>query len=103
MRLLAAVLAAGAARRFGADKLSARLAGRPVLAWTLDGVLQAAQAFPLGVVVVAAPGRAPAGARVPGAAIPVRVVENPDAEEGMASSVRVAARCAQDLQADGLL
>ena len=35
-RLFAIIVAAGASRRMGFDKLAADLAGRPVLAWSLD-------------------------------------------------------------------
>ncbi|MBE3589437.1 MAG: nucleotidyltransferase family protein [Firmicutes bacterium] len=103
MRLLAAVLAAGAGRRFGGDKLHAPLAGRPVLAWTLRGVLEAADLWSLGVVVVTAPGEEAGAWDPPEAPVPVRRVQNPHAAEGMASSVRVAARCAAEAGAEGLL
>lgn len=38
------VLAAGSAARFGADKLLVEVAGQPLLAWTLEGVLDAVEA-----------------------------------------------------------
>ncbi|WP_298803527.1 molybdenum cofactor guanylyltransferase [uncultured Pseudokineococcus sp.] len=49
------VLAGGASRRFGADKLAADLGGRPVLARCLDGVAAALPGAP--VVVVGPPSR----------------------------------------------
>lgn len=52
MRPAAIVLAGGAARRFGADKLAAELDGRPVLGYALDAVREVAST----VVVVLAPG-----------------------------------------------
>lgn len=52
MNLAAIVLAAGTARRFGSDKLSARFMGRPLV----QHAIQAARAAPVGrVIVVAAP------------------------------------------------
>ncbi|MFL5777303.1 MAG: NTP transferase domain-containing protein, partial [Chloroflexota bacterium] len=32
------VVAAGTSERFGSDKLEAMIGGRPLLAWTLDGL-----------------------------------------------------------------
>lgn len=50
MKLAALVLAAGSARRFGADKLSALLAGRPLVHHAID----AARAAPVERVIVVA-------------------------------------------------
>lgn len=53
MNLVAVVLAAGKATRFGSDKLSARLSGEPLL----FHAIRAARAAPVGrVIVVARPG-----------------------------------------------
>lgn len=89
--LSAVVLAAGAGRRFGGDKLIAPYQSRPLIA----GALSAALAAPVGEVVVAVPSLADPVAQ------PVRafsddprlkLVEVPDRDEGMAASLRAAIR-----------
>jgi molybdenum cofactor cytidylyltransferase len=77
------ILAAGQSRRFGGAKLLVPLGGEPVVRWTaraaIDAGLEAA-------VVVAGP---PADAfREALSGLPVRFIENPEAAEGMASSIR---------------
>lgn len=85
------VLAAGAARRFGADKLMHALDGRPVI----FHVLSAATASRLAAVHVVLP---PGGglereiARAFGSDPKIRCVHNPDPERGMTSSVKVGLR-----------
>lgn len=80
----AVVLAAGRGRRFGSDKMAARLAGRPLLDHTLDALATATESGVVaGTVVVVAAGAAPpeAGGRV--------VVENPDPKSGLSGSLRL--------------
>ena len=80
MRVIGLVLAAGAASRFGSDKLAASLAGLPLL----DHVLDALRAVPLQeIVVVTRPERA-----IP-AADDLQVVVNPAPEDGLSSSLRL--------------
>ena len=88
----ALVLAAGAARRFGSDKLAADLDGRTVL----EHVLEVARRVPLEpcLVVVGSSGTAAAiVARVDAAAMTapgaLRTVVNVEAGRGMATSLRV--------------
>jgi molybdopterin-guanine dinucleotide biosynthesis protein A len=66
------VLAGGRASRFGADKLRIELGGRPLLHHAIEAVAAVASR----VVVVAAPGRAPAIPEALGAR--VRVVHDPE-------------------------
>ena len=76
------LLASGASRRFGSNKLLADLAGRPVVRWSADAL---AGTVDLLVVVV------PDGATALRAALDgldARFVENAAANEGMASSIR---------------
>lgn len=71
------VLAGGASRRFGSDKLAAHIEGRPLLRHAVD-----AMALRAGSVVVAVqPGKLP-GLGDPRPTIPVRFVEDPVAEGG---------------------
>ena len=80
MRVVGLVLAAGAATRFGADKLAAPLDGRPLLAHVLDAL----RAVPLQeIVVVTRHERA-----VPRAA-DLHLVVNPAPEDGLSSSLRL--------------
>jgi len=78
-----AVLAAGRATRFGGGKLAAPLGGRPLLAYALDAAR--ACPAPAHLVVVG-----------PGAELPAELVEgfvvldNPDPERGLASSLALA-------------
>ncbi|MBX6351376.1 MAG: nucleotidyltransferase family protein [Clostridia bacterium] len=109
--LAAALVAAGAARRFGRDKRFVPLAGRPLLAYPLRALLGARERFPNGVVVVAdrasfAGVRAVVLAELREAGLPrraVRLVASPDAAEGMAASLRKAAEEAQRSGARGLV
>lgn len=80
-RLTAIVLAAGAGSRFGGDKLTASVDGKPVLQHVLDTLRDAGIADP--VVVLGAPldGGIEWGA--------ARPVTNPDPSRGLASSLRV--------------
>ena len=83
-RVQVVVLAAGAGTRFGGDKLSALLDGRPILQHVLDAIATAGADEP---IVVVPPSRLEA------AAIDWRGakrVVNPDPARGLSSSVRVA-------------
>jgi molybdenum cofactor cytidylyltransferase len=79
VRVVGLVLAAGAARRFGSDKLVATLDGRQLL----DHVLAALRAVPLPEVVVVTRG----GRTIP-PADDLRIVLNPAPERGLSSSLR---------------
>jgi len=96
--LAVAILAAGSARRMrGADKLLEPVAGEPVLR-RLARVARAAGG-PVAVTLrVPDTARAQALAGLDAALLPV-----PDAEEGMAASVRLAADWALGLGAEGLM
>ena len=85
MRVGAVVLAAGSASRFGGNKLSAELGGRPILRHVLDAAI-AAGLEP--IVVVGPPDERLAS--IPLA--PARVVVNPNPAEGLSSSVRLGLR-----------
>ncbi len=90
---LVAVLAAGRATRFGGGKVEAPCAGKPLGRWVIDAV-EAAALGP-GVIVTGREG--------------VTFAEgwthaiNPRAEEGLASSLAVAAQAALDRDAQALL
>jgi len=91
-RLEAIVLAAGAGRRFGGGKLTARFAGRPLIA----GALDAAFAAPARGVILATDGDpalamiARAHARALGREGDLRVIVVAEAAEGMGASLRAA-------------
>jgi molybdenum cofactor cytidylyltransferase len=94
--LAVALLAAGRSQRFGVeDKLSAQLAGRAVIEWAAEAgrSVNAAQHF-----IVTGP-------EMPQQACPAGYAQlpNPDAGEGLASSLRVAARQARQTGASALL
>lgn len=76
------LLASGASRRFGSNKLLADLDGRPVVRWSADALASAVD--PLVVVV---PDRSPA-IRAALTGLSPRWVENATAHEGLASSIR---------------
>lgn len=81
------LLAAGAAQRFGRDKLREPVCGRPLIEWSIA----AATASGLGpLLVVVRPGQASPGAAA-------TAVVNPRAEEGLASSVKLGIRKAEEL------
>lgn len=93
---LVAVLAAGCASRFGGGgKLDAPCAGKPLGRWVFDAVAKAG--LPAGIVVTGAEGADFAGGseweRVP----------NPQAEEGLGTSLAVAARMALAREVPALL
>lgn len=76
------LLASGASRRFGANKLVASLDGRAVVRWSAEALVSAVDAT---FVVVPAQSDA---IRAALRGLPVHWVENADAPEGMASSIR---------------
>jgi molybdenum cofactor cytidylyltransferase len=84
---LVAVLAAGGASRFGGGKLDALLADKPVGQWVLDAVIAAG--LTPGVIVVG--GDAPVFAT----ACRWRLIVNPDAAQGLGTSLAQAALAAQ--------
>jgi CTP:molybdopterin cytidylyltransferase MocA len=89
--IMIALLGAGRASRFGADKLSQPCAGKPLGRWALEAALGTDRP----VVWIA-------GAQVPDF-VDCEVIRNPDAERGLATSVACAARAAQAREASGLL
>ena len=76
------LLASGASRRFGSDKLLAPLAGRAVIRWSAEALAPAVDAL---YVVVPTESAAFREALV---GLDVRWVTNADADSGMASSIR---------------
>lgn len=92
---LVAVLAAGRASRFGGGKLDADCAGQPLGRWVLDAV--AAAGLPAGVIVTGPD--APLFARTSG----WELLANPRAEDGLGTSVALAAQEALRCGASSLL
>jgi molybdenum cofactor cytidylyltransferase len=91
-----ALLAAGRSKRFGdTDKLSAPLGGKPLIDWAAEvgRTVNAAQHFVVTGAEAPQQERAAGYARLP----------NADAGEGMASSLRLAARHARETGASALL
>ena len=76
------LLAGGASRRFGSNKLVAPLGDRPVVRWSAEALEAAVDV----VYVVIPTGSEAVRQALDGVA--VRWVENPDAREGLASSIR---------------
>ena len=93
---LAAVLAAGLARRFGGGKLDTPVAGKPLGQWALDKVLDAG--LEPGVIVTG-----PGAPRSAQAATDWQLLTNPVPEDGLGTSVATACRHARDLGRDLLL
>lgn len=93
-RPLLALLAAGRARRFGADKLAAPCAGAPLASHAARAVL----ATGLPALCITAPGPRPGWLPAGLAAL-----ANPAAESGLASSVALAARAAVEAGACALV
>jgi molybdenum cofactor cytidylyltransferase len=80
--IAAIVLAAGASRRFGSQKMRAPIAGRPLVRWTVEHVL----ASRVDDVVIVAGREAPA-VRDALAGLPVRVVTNARYTDGLSTSL----------------
>lgn len=76
------LLAAGASRRFGSNKLIAMLRGRAIVRWSAEALAAAVDD-----TYVVVPTRADAMRRALDG-VPVRWVENAEAQEGLASSIR---------------
>ena len=76
------LLASGASRRFGSNKLVAPLNGRPIVRWSAETLASTVE----DTWVVVPSQSAEVRAALDG--LPVRWVENPVAHEGMASSIR---------------
>ncbi|MCB5423862.1 NTP transferase domain-containing protein [Altererythrobacter sp. CC-YST694] len=94
-----ALLAAGSARRFGGGKLDAMLAGRRLGSHALNAVLALNRGEPL---IVVSPD-APAFAREAEAERLAQLLANPNATEGLGTSVALAARHAAEAGAEKLL
>ena len=84
--IAAIVLAAGFARRMGRQKLLLDLGGRPVVRWSVEGVLPH-----VGDVVVVT-GQDDDGVRAALAGLPVRFAVNPRPEAGQGSSIATGMR-----------
>jgi molybdenum cofactor cytidylyltransferase len=76
------LLASGASRRFGSNKLVAPLGGRAVVRWSAEALIDAVDES--WVVVPADAAEVHAALR----GLPVHVVQNADAHEGIATSIR---------------
>ena len=81
--IVALVLAAGAARRFGSQKLLQPVRGEPLVRAAVDRVVAAGPEQTIVVVGHDAP-----GVRHALAGLPVTIVENPHPEQGLSSSLR---------------
>jgi len=97
-RIAAVVLAAGLATRFGADKLLHPYAGKPLAAHIADTLA----ALPLAHRVTIVP-PAPSARRALFGDRGFELVTNPDAVQGMGSSLALGAQRAVELGADALL
>jgi molybdenum cofactor cytidylyltransferase len=102
-----ALLAAGQARRFGGGKLEANLGGRSLGLWAYEVARQVTLETELPLIVIVPPdGEAFWEKQVqdaPHAQAPVSIIPNPHAEQGMGSSVALAAAQAHALNAEKLL
>jgi molybdenum cofactor cytidylyltransferase len=76
------LLASGASRRFGSNKLVAPLDGRPVVRWSAEALAGAVDETWVVVPTISSEVRSALDG------LPVRCVENLAADEGMASSIR---------------
>lgn len=95
-RIAIALLAAGRSVRFGkADKLTADLAGRPLIAWAAEAGRSLGAAHHL---LVTGPDRA-----IDAGALGYHLLINDQPQDGMASSLRIAALAAEQAGADALL
>lgn len=83
----ALILAGGAGRRFGGGKLTAPLAGQPVIRRTVAAVAGAISGADFAELLVIT-GADDAGVRAVLDGLPCRIVHAPDWDEGMAASLR---------------
>ncbi len=97
-RVAAIVLAAGASRRFGANKLLAPVEGEPLVRRTVRNVLDAATG-PVFVVI----GRDADRVRSALEGLPVGFVENRDFEAGISTSIRAGVRAVLDSSVPAML
>ena len=97
-RVATIVLAAGASRRFGTNKLLASLDGVPLVRHTVRNVLDASTG-PVFVVI----GRDADDLCIALDGLPVALIRNPDYEAGMSTSLLVGVRAALDSSAPGIL
>jgi molybdenum cofactor cytidylyltransferase len=97
-RIVTAVLAAGRARRFGSDKLLAPFRGKPLAANVADVLARMPFVARLAICPAGAPERA---ALFTGRGF--TVIENPEAERGMSSSLALAAEYAASTDAEALV
>jgi len=82
-RVIAGILlASGASRRFGADKLIAPLDGRAIVRWSAEALVGAVD----DLVVVVRDGASPVRAALDG--LPIRWAVNREAERGMSAAIR---------------
>ncbi len=93
-RVAGLLLAAGASQRFGADKQSLLIRGVPLLTRAACMLLDAGFVMP---IIVLGPRAAEHRPLLHG--LPVRVVENPSADTGMASSLTTGLNAADDCDA----
>jgi molybdenum cofactor cytidylyltransferase len=93
-RVTGVLLAAGSSHRFGADKQSTLVGGVPLLTHAARLLLDAGFVTPIVVL-----GPRTAEHRPLLAGLPLRIVENPDAATGMASSLQAALEAAGDCEA----
>ncbi len=98
-RVTIAILAAGKAERFGGGKLDAELGGWPLGNYALDAALDCELGRPL--IVAGDP--PPVFASEADRRWRARLAINPDAAEGLATSIAVAARAADDAGSELLL
>jgi len=97
-KLMALLLAAGAARRFGGDKLMAALDGRSVIEHSAAALAAAGCRWKVAIISADASRRRDALE-----AAGYEVFENPDAGAGVSSSIKTGIRHAQARGADGVL
>ena len=76
------LLASGASRRFGGDKLIAQLDGRPIVRWSAEALVGTVDEL----VVVVRDDTSPVRAALDG--LPIRWVVNHEAEHGMSTAIR---------------
>jgi molybdenum cofactor cytidylyltransferase len=95
MKILAAILAAGQSSRFGRDKLSADFCGMPMGRWAFDTVV----ALDLEMVWIGH-GKRPSYLNGEGG---YAYMENPNAHEGLSTSLRIAANAAIARGAEAVL